>query len=427
MDKKRPSTARRSSATRRTSTRPKTATTLTRAENVAVPIRKQSSFLSQMTTGQLDIPIPRRSSTKSSVSAMSQKEEDLTGHKTYKNGAIRCPNNGEFTRCQLWKKPVAERIHKPAMVRNNKFIYEKFHYEYPEQDLFCPNCNMFFNSIDDYHNHLLMMDKIAPLMEQHNSYQRENTAIKAETRRMSLHINRLLVSDLMMPLIDKRRKKKPKTAHPATNNRHFKIDDDRIYYDPSKVEAMIVALKQKIELAKNVQLVNQMERSMVKKQNSIENVRKFTQERIRRLERQIKNLEGELTTLQSRAGKNTKSSAVVQLERKLDKLRDELNCAENEDETFEEKKRKTIVNHKRRMTIMQSKINLNETTSHTSKDSELSLTGQRVSITPHRQSQIKNTASQLPGRLSGVSRRSTVKMTTVRQVIIETDNNSTYD
>merc|ERR1712179_893905 len=244
-----------------------------------------------------------------------------------------------------------------------------------------------------------------------------NATIKAETRRMSLHVNRLLVSDLMVPLIDRKKKRRPTTA-PA--QRHFKIEDDRVYYDPSKVEAMILSLKQKIDLAKNVLVVNQIERSMVKKQNSIENVRKFTQDRIKQLKRQIKSLEMELEVLASRAAKNSKSSAIVQLQRKLDKLREELNSAENEDDTYEEKKRKTIVNHKRRMTIIQSKINLNEETSHTSKDSELSLTGQRVSLAAHkRHSSIKTTTSQLPGRLSGVSRRSTVKMPNFRQVIIE--------
>lgn len=373
MDKKRPSTAGRTTASRRQiSTRPKTAKiSVTRAKTVSMatdalprqtgPLRHGATNDRQslgQTTGPgdyLDVPLRRtpstRSSTKSSVSITSQKEEDLTGHKTYtKNGGIRCPNNGEFTRCQLWKKPVGDRIHNPTRVRKDKFIYSEFHYEYPEHDLFCPNCNMFFHSIDDYHNHLLMMDKITPLMEEHDSLQRENATIKAETRRMSLHVNRLLVSDLMVPLIDRKKKRRPTTA-PA--QRHFKVEDDRVYYDPSKVEAMILSLKQKIDLAKNVLVVNQIERSMVKKQNSIENVRKFTQDRIKQLKRQIKSLETELEVLASRAAKNSKSSAIVQLQRKLDKLREELNSAENEDDTYEEKKRKTIVNHKRRMTIMQ--------------------------------------------------------------------------
>ena len=50
--------------------------------------------------------------------------------------------------------------------------------------------------------------------------------------------------------------------------------------------------------------------------------------------------------------KNGKNSAVIQLERKLEKLRESLVEAENEDNSFEAKKRKTVANHQRRMTII---------------------------------------------------------------------------
>ena len=50
--------------------------------------------------------------------------------------------------------------------------------------------------------------------------------------------------------------------------------------------------------------------------------------------------------------KNGKNSAVIQLERKLEKLKESLVEAENEDNSFEAKKRKTVANHQRRMTII---------------------------------------------------------------------------
>ena len=54
--------------------------------------------------------------------------------------------------------------------------------------------------------------------------------------------------------------------------------------------------------------------------------------------------------------KHGKNSAVTQLERKLEKLRESLAEAEFEDNSFEAKKRKTITNHQRRMTVLTRNI-----------------------------------------------------------------------
>ena len=47
---------------------------------------------------------------------------------------------------------------------------------------------------------------------------------------------------------------------------------------------------------------------------------------------------------------------MTQLERKLEKLRESLAEAEFEDNAFEAKKRKTITNHQRRMTVLTRNI-----------------------------------------------------------------------
>ena len=214
--------------------------------------------------------------------------------KIHSKGRLNCkPGTLGINRCQLWRMPVPDRVHDPRFAKKSqKFIYENFYFEHSKVDLFCPNCNMFFHTLDDYHSHLLMMDAITPLMESYESYKKENSAIKAQTRRMSLHLNKVIVSDLMVPLIEN---KKKKTIKQTKQSHDFKTDQaERVYYDPSMIGEMKADLQQKIEQAKRVQTLNEIERSMIKKQASIENVRKHTQDRIKRLKRQIKHLESEL-------------------------------------------------------------------------------------------------------------------------------------
>ena len=135
-----------------------------------------------------------------------------------------------------------------------------------------------------------MMDTITPLMETYETYKKENSTIKAQSRRMSIHIsNKLIVSDLMVPLIDKKKKKK------AKNSNDFKTDQtERVYYDPAMIDEMMFDLQLKIEQEKRMQTLNDINRTLIKKQASIEYGQKHTKDKIKRLKRQIKSLESEL-------------------------------------------------------------------------------------------------------------------------------------
>ena len=112
------------------------------------------------------------------------------------------------------------------------------------------------------------MDQMAPLYDLLDMYKKEHDHIKTQTGRQSIHSR--------LP------KRKTKTSK-VTNE--FK--NEQKYYDPKQADTMITDLKNKVERCRDENILAEMNRVMAKKENSLENLRKKTAGKIRRMQDQL--------------------------------------------------------------------------------------------------------------------------------------------
>ena len=115
------------------------------------------------------------------------------------------------------------------------------------------------------------MDQMAPLYELLAVFKKEHDHIKTQTGRQSIH-SRILTQP----------KRKTKTSK-VTNE--FK--NEQKYYDPKQADTMITDLKNKVERSRDENILAEMNRVMAKKENSLENLRKKTAGKIRRMQDQL--------------------------------------------------------------------------------------------------------------------------------------------
>lgn len=283
--------------------------------------------------------------------------KESSDFKTYHNGRLDCPKGEK--RCQLWKVPIPpHRVHEPVFVskrsrctdNHKRLIYKNFIYSYPEHKLYCPNCEMYFHSEADYHNHLLLMDNLAPLTIMLETYLQENKRINEYQRKSKTH------GEKMIPITTPLSKISAKSTKSRTHAYAHFIDGLR-YYDSTKAELAIVETNRKISAIKEKNTVDEMKRVMLKKKNSMEILRRQAKDKVKRLEKKAKRLEEDICALTEKL-KGAKSAGLTALANKLQALKSQINEANQEEETIADNNRRTTVMHQRKLDMIQSKLEL---------------------------------------------------------------------
>jgi len=290
-------------------------------------------------------------STKQSTSEMANEEDnDPIGWRLYTKGSLNCPSHKNpqklGRRCQLWRVPQPKPVHNPVW-RRGKFINDHYHFICPTQDLFCPNCELYFHSYSDYHHHLLTMDSLKPLHDVLEIYEKENERIQIQIRRHT-------IGGQNLKLLRQKQKKELSTT-------------PKQYYCPSTASDIIRSTKDKIEKVRDANLLAEMNRVMAKKENSLINLRKKTEEKIGRITRQLTSARDKLDMLvEANKDPETKTSDILKQERKVKNLSDQLATVTKDEKAIETKKQQSVTNHQRKLSKRMSRIDSNSNESNMS-------------------------------------------------------------
>ena len=181
------------------------------------------------------------------------------------------------------------------------------------------------------------MDSLKPLYDVLEIYKKEHEKITGQTRRKTIH------KQPGQPSTQLRRQ--------CSTTKTNEVTTTKQYYCAAESDEMILSTKDKIQEARNANVLAEVNRVMTKKQNSLQNLRKRKEEKIGRISRALVSAKDRLDMLVV-ANKNqpeTKTSEILKQERKVKNLSEELAKVQREEQAHEVKKQHSLNRLSRRI------------------------------------------------------------------------------